>query len=101
MSEAELERMTFAEILATVALNDEIIITINGEDVDRVKTGLKNVKAKQAAKMKEEGLVPDSSTLSFIISKPLNAEGDVDLKIILNQKSTVRIKKITVPDGEF
>jgi 5-bromo-4-chloroindolyl phosphate hydrolysis protein len=93
--------MTFAEILATVALNDEIIITINGEDVDRVKTGLKNVKAKQAAKMKEEGLVPDSSTLAFIVSKPINDEGDVDLKIILNQKSTVRIKKIVVPDGEF
>lgn len=100
MSEEELERMTFAEILATVALNDEIIITIAAEDVERVKTGLKNVKAKQAAKMKEDGLTPDSSTLSFITSEP-NADDDVDLKIMLNHKSTVLIKKIAIPDGEF
>ena len=100
MSEEELERMTFAEILATVALNDEIVITIAAEDVERVKTGLKNVKAKQAAKMKEEGLTPDSSTLSFVTSEP-NEDGDVDLKILLNHKSTVLIKKIVVPDGEF
>jgi hypothetical protein len=100
MSEEELERMTFAEILATVALNDEIVITIAAEDVERVKTGLKNVKAKQAAKMKEEGLTPDSSTLSFVTSEA-NEDGDVDLKILLNHKSTVLIKKIVVPDGEF
>lgn len=100
MSEEELERMTFAEILATVALNDEIIITIAMEDVERVKTGLKNVKAKQAAKMKEEGLTPDSSTLSFVVSEP-NEDDDVDLKILLNHKSTVLIKKVVIPDGEF
>lgn len=100
MSEEELERMTFAEILATVALNDEIIITIAMEDVERVKTGLKNVKAKQATKMKEEGLTPDSSTLSFVVSEP-NEDDDVDLKILLNHKSTVLIKKVVIPDGEF
>lgn len=100
MSEEELERMTFAEILATVALNDEIIITIAMEDVERVKTGLKNVKAKQATKMKEEGLTPDSSTLSFVVSEP-NEDDDVDLKIMLNHKSTVLIKKVVIPDGEF
>lgn len=100
MSDEELERMTFSELLATVALNEEIVITIAAEDVERVKTGLKNVKAKQAAKMKEEGLTPDSSTLSFIAS-PTKDNGDVDLKILLNHKSTVLIKKITVPDGEF
>ena len=100
MSEEELERMTFAEILATVALNDEIIITIAMEDVERVKTGLKNVKAKQATKMKEEGLTPDSSTLSFVVSEP-NEDDDVHLKIMLNHKSTVLIKKVVIPDGEF
>lgn len=101
MSEmTEAEEMTFAEILATAMMNDEIVLTIAQEDVERLKTGLKNVKAKQAAKMKEDGLVPDPSILTFHTGDP-NEDGDVDFKIILNRKSVVKVKKITIPDGEF
>lgn len=96
----EAEDITFAELLATVMLNDEVIITIPFSEVDRVKTGLKNVKAKQALKMKEEGLTPDISTLSFSLSEQ-DKDGDVDLKIILSRKSTIRVKKIFIPDSEF
>jgi 5-bromo-4-chloroindolyl phosphate hydrolysis protein len=97
----EAEEITFAELLATVMLNDEVIITIPATEVDRVKTGIKNVKAKQASKMKEDGLIPDPSTLSFNIIKEDTEEGDVDLQIILSRKSTIKIKRINIPSGEF
>jgi hypothetical protein len=97
----EAEEITFAELLATVMLNDEVIITIPATEVDRVKTGIKNVKAKQASKMKEDGLIPDPSTLSFNIIKEDTEEGDVDLQIILSRKSTIKIKRINIPNGEF
>ena len=95
------EEVTFSELLANVMLNDEIIITIAIEDVERVKTGIKNTKAKQAAKMKEEGLAVDTSTLSFIVSNSEDYDGMADLKIILSRKSTVKIKQMKIPDGEF
>ena len=95
------EEVTFSELLANVMLNDEIVITIAIEDVERVKTGIKNTKAKQAAKMKEEGLAVDNSTLSFIVSDSEDYDGMADLKIILSRKSTVKIKQMKIPDGEF
>lgn len=100
MDNNEREELTFAELLATVTLNEEVIITIPEEEVERVKTGIKNIKAKQAAKMKEEGILPPQDTLSFSTTER-NEEGDVDLKIILNKKSTIAVKKIVIPDGEF
>jgi hypothetical protein len=99
-AQEELEEMTFAEILATAMMNDEIIITIAQEEVERVKVGLKNVKAKQAAKMKEDGLIPDPSILTFVASEP-DSNGDVELKIILSRKSVVKVKELKIPDGEF
>lgn len=96
----EAEDITFAELLATLMFNDEVIITIPFSEVERVKTGLKNVKAKQALKMKEDGLTPDNSTLSFNLSE-VDKDGDIDLHIILSKKSIIRVKKITIPDGDF
>lgn len=95
------EEVTFSELLANVMLNDEIIITIALEDVERVKTGIKNTKAKQASKMKEEGLAVDNSTLSFVVEESKDYDGMADLKIILSRKSTVKIKQMKIPDGEF
>lgn len=95
------EEVTFAELLANVMLNDEIIITISPEEVERTKTGIKNTKAKQAARMKDEGLAVDNSVLSFIVTESKDFPGMADLKIILSRKSTVKIKKLTIPDGEF
>lgn len=98
---SEEEEVTFSELLANVMMNDEIIITIAAEEVERVKTGIKNTKAKQASKMKEEGLAVDNSTLSFVVSSSKDFEGMADLKIILSRKSTVKIKQMKIPDGEF
>lgn len=94
------EEFTFTELLANVMMNDEIIITIDPLEVERTKTGIKNAKAKQAAKLKADNLPVDNSTLSFYVQESDMAEM-IDLRIVLSRKSTVRIKKIRIPDGEM
>jgi hypothetical protein len=101
---SEEEELSFSEIYAAVALNGEIIITIPKEEEERVKVGLKNFKAKQAAKLKAEGLVPDPSIFTFITRQPVDPdlEGDfIDLSIQLTRKSTVKIAKLRIPDQEM
>ena len=98
------EELSFMEIYSSVMLNNEIIITIPIEEVERVKTGLKNLKAKQATKMKEEGLVPDPSVFTFA-EKPCEEEEfkdtHVDLNIQLSRKSIVKVARIKIPDDNF
>lgn len=100
----EAEELSFMEIYSSVMLNNEIIITIPIEEVERVKTGLKNLKAKQATRMKEEGLVPDPSVFTFI-EKPCEEEEfqstHVDLSIQLSRKSVVKVARIKIPDDNF
>ena len=95
------DEMSFSELFAAVTLNNEIIITILPEEVERTKTGIKNLKSKQATKFKEDGLVPDPSVLIFIERDSEEYKGMIDLSISLVRKSVVKIKKITIPDDKF
>ncbi len=104
VTESRDEELTFSELYASVMLNGEVVITIPPEEVERVKTGLKNLKAKQAAKMKEEGLVPDPSVFTFI-ERPSNDEefkdAFIDLSIQLTRRSVIKIAKMRIPDNEL
>jgi hypothetical protein len=103
ITESRNEELTFSELYASVMLNGEIVITIPQEEVERVKTGLKNLKAKQAAKMKEDGLIPDPSVFTFI-ERPTEDEefeGYIDLSIQLSRRSVVKIAKMRIPDNEM
>lgn len=98
----ETEEVAFSELYASVLLNEEIIITIPPEEVERVKTGLKNLKAKQASRMKEDGLVPDPSIFAFntLPAKDESLKDSyVDLSIQLSRKSVVKIAGIRIPDN--
>lgn len=92
--------LTTSELFAAIIMNGEVVITVPSEEVERIKTGLKNLKAKQAAKMKEDGLVPDPSTLSFI-ERPTDNSLFVDLSISLVRKSVIKILKMRIPDNEL
>jgi len=96
-----LEDITYQELYQNLLLNEELIICIAAEDEERVKTGLKNVKAKQAAKFKEEGLPVDSSTLAFTSSPSKVHQGAINLHITLTKKATVKVFSMNVPDKEM
>jgi hypothetical protein len=95
------DEMSFSEIFAAVTLNGEVIITIPPEEVERTKTGIKNLKSKQATRFKEDGLVPDPSVLTFVERLSEEYDGMIDLSISLARKSVVKIKKIQIPDDKF
>lgn len=95
------EEITFSEILSTLTLNGEVIITIPFTEEAKVKTGLKNLKAKQGIRLKEEGLCPVEETLEFISNTSKEYEDCIDLHIVLKKKGTVMIKRMTIPDNEF
>lgn len=102
--DSEETELSYAEIYSAAAINGEVVITIAPEDVEKVKTGLKNFKAKQAVKMKEDGLVPDPSILTFIqreAAEESMREHFVDLSIQLTRRSTIRVAKIRIPDSEM
>ncbi len=94
----EESEVSFAEIYSTLCLNDELILTLDPISLESVKTGLKNYKAKLAKKMKDEGLVPDSSTLAFVEYPSKEFKGCICLKIILEKKGTFIIKKMEIPE---
>lgn len=98
--EKEAEIFTYADIISTLISNDELIITIPVEEVEKVKIGLKNFKAKQILRLKEEGLPIPDETLSFY-STLSDCPDHIDLRIVLNRKGTVRIKKIVIPDSKL
>lgn len=96
------EALSFQEIYAMLQLNEEIIITIPVEDIERVKTGLKNYKAKKALKEKEAGLPPESpSTLTFEVEKNTEYPNAADMRVILTRKAVVKVMNIKIPDKEF
>lgn len=95
----DLEEMSYAEIYASVQLNNEIVITVPVEEEERVKIGIKNVKAKQALKFKEDGLPVDPSVLSFTTTKSKEYENAVDLTITLTRKAMVPVFKIRIPES--
>ena len=95
------EELSYAEILASAVLNGEIEITIPLEDEERVKTGLKNYKSKQATRLKEAGQTPDSSTLIFTAKPSADFMGCIDLSIQNKTKGTVKIKRLRIPENDF
>lgn len=98
---AEDSEVSYEEILANLALNGELMITIPEESETSVKNGIKNFKSKQNTKLKAEGLPPDTSTLEFNSYPSDEYEGCVRIHIIMKKKAVIVVKKIELPSGDF
>lgn len=93
------EELTYGELLATLALNGELVITIPSEEEARVTIGLKNLKAKQSIKAKEEGLVSMEEVFTFHSSPSTEYQDCINLHITLKRRGVVKIKKMVIPDN--
>ncbi len=100
--EQEDEEISFEEILANLQLSGEVIITIDPLVEDRVRVGLRNFKAKQILKLREEGLpVSTDEVLEFSSVPSKEHKNYCDLTILLRKKGIVKIKKMVVPDNSY
>lgn len=95
------EIISYAEILAAVLLNDEIILTIPMESEERVKNGIKNYKSKQAAKLRAEGQPFDASTLTFSSIPSKDFYGYVDLTVMSKNRGVIKIKQMRIPENDL
>ena len=97
----EEQELSYQEIYSSLLLNDEIQLTVSPDDLEKLKVGLKNVKAKTSAKNKELGLPTDTSVLKFISKASDEFEGFIDLTITVDRKGTVKVKKVRIPDDSL
>lgn len=95
------ESLSYAELLANLALNEELIIIIPVEEEERTKNGLKNLKSKQNNKLRDEGLPIPDEVLEFSSTPSNEYEDCVNLRILLRRKGMVRVKKMIIPDGSL
>ena len=100
-AEAEETEISYVEIMATLALNNEVIITIPSETESIVKIGLKNFRAKQRIQLKSQGIPFPEEALEFTSYPSEDYDDCIDLHISLRKKGVVIIKKMIIPDNEF
>lgn len=91
--------LSFEEIFTAVQFNGEVVCTIPKMDEARVRTGIKNLKAKQLVKSRELGLAPDLYTLAFDSTPSATYAGAVDLRISISRKAEVKTLGFYIPSN--
>lgn len=92
------QEMSYQDILDTLASVGEIIITIPQEMEIQTKTGLKNLKAKIANRLRAEGQNPPDEVLEFYSSPSKEYEDCVRLHIVLKKRGSITVKKLEIPE---
>lgn len=92
--------MTLQDIYKQLILKEDIIIIIDAIDETRVRKGLSSIKAKENAKLRDNDLPTDSTTLEYIVHSDdeLKKQKRIKLQIFLKQRPTVKIHKMIVAD---
>lgn len=92
--------MTLQDIYKQLILKEDIIIIIDAIDEIRVRKGLSSIKAKENAKLRDNDLPTDNTTLEYIVHSDdeLKKQKRIKLQIFLKQKATVKIHKMIVAD---
>lgn len=93
--------MTYESIWANVVISEELIVTVAAEDVPALRVGIKNVKGRQAAQSRADGMPPVAGTLLFSERPSVLVKGAVEVTITLSQKGAIKVLATRVPDGNF
>lgn len=96
--EEEDEEISYDEILANLQLSGEVTVILRNEEIDTAKLGIKNLKAKQAAKLASEGVLGMEEHLVFSSSLSKEYKGYSNLSITLKKRGIIKVKKMIVPD---
>lgn len=79
---------------------DELILVIAKAAEDQIRRSLSNIKAKQNAKFKAEGLPLDFSVLDFEVMEDKALEEDeIKIRCTLSRGNKPAIRKIIIPEG--
>ena len=96
------EEYSIADIYRDISLNGELIITIDVVEEIRLRRTLSVLKAKESAKLKENGLQPDDAKLEFIIiPDPKVPKGLRKLHIVLKGSRKVKLYERIIPTDDL
>lgn len=101
--EVPAQEFTLVELYDKICTEDDIFIVIDAVEESRVRKGLSSIKAKRNAKLKDNNLPTDDSTLEFIKheDEELAKTNRIKLQIFMKKKPTITIHKLEVADGEI
>ena len=96
------EEYPIAEIYKDLCLNGELILVIDAIEENRLRRNLSVMKAKEAAKLKDNGLQPDDAKLEFIsIADPKLPKEMKKLQIVLKGGKKIKIYQRVVPTEDL
>lgn len=103
LGEEEGTSYNFGELLDTLILHKDVILTVPDDQIDDLRKGLSLAKAKRNAKFKESGLAPMTEVLTYVPYKDKETEGTEDSKVRvkLGPRTNVLIKKLELPDDSL
>lgn len=96
--------MTIQDIYQNLLEEEELILEIYKKDEERFRKRMASTKSKFNAALKEQGLIPDDSVLSFqVIGEDKDAEGNETVKLLisLGRKGTVQVVSMALLDKEL
>lgn len=92
---------SYEQIWSNIILTGEVVCTVAPEDVISLKTGIKNIKSRQAADHKSLELPPVTGTLSFLETPSNTIEGAIEVTITLSQKGSIKILGMRIPETDM
>lgn len=96
--------MSFRQIMNMLVEKQEIILTINKDDVPLLKRRLTVMKSRDSSKLKNSGIEPGDGALSYIVLPPTDPDADpndVRIHIRLAPRNTIVVKKVEVADDNI
>lgn len=93
----------FAELLAAVQESKDLILTVPEEQVEALKVGLSNKKAKENKKLKAAGLAVPRDALDYIVYKTKEDEkqGTTHVRVKYGPRTQINILKMEIPDDRI
>lgn len=97
----------FRQLMDSLILHKELIITVPSDQVKALKDGLIMRKSKDNRKTKAQGLLPTDDVLSFATYVPKDKEtgkeisGQMAVRVKLGPKKSVNVLSMEVPDNEL
>ena len=91
--------MTYMEIYQVLLEKEDIMLDVPRMNVQSLRKGLSNLKAKQNASLKANELPIDNRRMEFKIVDENIAEGIATVKIWLNEAEVVPVSRIVISKG--
>lgn len=97
----------FRNLMDTLVMHKELIITIPSDELDKLRKGLIMRKSKDNSLLKKQKLMPDDEVLSFTTFPKLDevskqpVEGQICVRVHLGPRKSVTVLNIQVPDNEL